>query len=203
MSKGDNPLDRLEGAKEEGYFRRHDADLIAALRAKLANETTAEALKSQTQIQDDSLLLRLAELGITTDTIQVLHLIPLLDVAWADGEIQEVERQLLLEAAEEIGVKTGSARELFETMLKEKPRDELVNAAIDFIGNLLQVLPEAEAEDARGNLLALTWKVADACGGIFGLWGRVDDEERNALRRIGERLNEIQPDAAKTLLGRL
>ena len=86
MSKGDKPLGRLEGAKEESYFRRNDADLIDALRAKLANETAAEAIKAETQIQDDDLLLRLAELGITKDTIQMLHLIPLLDVAWADGE---------------------------------------------------------------------------------------------------------------------
>ena len=114
-----------------------------------------------------------------------------------------MERELLLAAAQETGVTEGSARALFESMLEEKPKAELVNAAIDFIGNLLQVLPKSESDTARDNLLSLSWQVADACGGVFGLWGRVDDDERDALRRIGERLSEIQPDAAKTLLDRL
>ena len=74
MSKGDNPLGRLEGAKEEGYFRQKDAELLDALRAKMAHETTAEAIKSETQVDNDALLIRLAELGITVDTIRVLHL---------------------------------------------------------------------------------------------------------------------------------
>ena len=203
MSKGDNPLGRLEGAKEEGYFRQKDAELLDALRAKMAHETTAEAIKSETQVDNDALLIRLAELGITVDTIRVLHLIPLLDVAWADGEIQEVGHQLLLEAAEATGVTSGDARTLFEGMLETAPKAELVEAAVDFIAHLLDVLPEADATVARDNLLGLSWKVADACGGVFGLWGRVEAGEREALRRIGERLSELQPDAAKTFLDRL
>ena len=42
--------------------------------------------------------------------------------------------------------------------------------------------------------------MADACGGVFGLWGRVEDDEKAALKRIVDSFNQQKPGAADGLL---
>lgn len=203
MSNDSNPIEKIGQANEESYHRNQDNVLIAELRKKMENQARAEALKTETSVADDGVLARLAELGITPETVPVLHLVPLFDVAWADGEIQDGERVLLNEAADAYGITEGPARELFESMLSAPPSSQLVAASTAFISSLLHVLPEDEAAVAKGNLVDLSIRVADACGGVFGLWGRIEDSERAALNRVAERLSEGHPDAAKALLDRL
>tara|TARA_B100001250_G_scaffold378950_1_gene369180 strand:+ start:231 stop:842 length:612 start_codon:yes stop_codon:yes gene_type:complete len=203
MSDKTHPLDQLGQANEESYHRSQDAALIDELRKRLQNEAQVESIKAETGVADDAVLARLAELGITSEMVPVLHLVPLFDVAWADGEVQDGERVLLNEAATATGITEGPARALFEKMLSEPPDAKLVAASMAFISSLLHVLPEGEAEAAKNNLIDLSLRVADACGGVFGLWGRIEESERSALNRVAERLSAGHPDAAKSLLDRL
>jgi len=203
VSNSNNPLDPLERANEESYFHRQDQKLIAELREKMARERNAEAIKSQTGLANDALVAKLAELGVKKETIPVLHLLPLLQVAWADGEIQAGERELLLEAAEATGITEGPAREALEGMLEKRPSDAYFDAALSFIHHMVAALPAGEGEKAKANLVDLAWRVADASGGVFGLWGRVDADEKAALRKIGEALTDGKGDAAESLLGKL
>lgn len=203
MSDKNNPLDPLERAAEESYFHRQDQRLIAEMRDKLARERNAESIRAATGLADEALVQRLAELGVDRDTVPVLHLVPLLQVAWADGEIQGGEKDLLLEAAEATGVTEGPARARFEEMLETRPSQAWFDAALDFIRHMVAALPQGEAEKARGNLVDLAWRVADASGGVFGLWGRVEDDEKNALRAIAQKLAADKGDAASKLLDKL
>lgn len=202
MSKPNNPLDPLERAHEESYFHRQDQKLIEQLREKMARQENAEAIKAETGLADDALIAKLAELGVKKDTIPVLHLVPLLQVAWADGEIQAGERELLIEAAEATGV-TGEARAALEGMLEKRPSDEYFDAALSFIHHMVAALPAGEGEKAKANLVDLAWRVADASGGVFGLWGRVEESEKKALREIARKLTDEKGDAADKLLGKL
>lgn len=203
MSKPKNPLEPLERANEESYFHRQDQQLIDQLRDKMARERNAEEIKAETGLTDEALIAKLAELGVSKATIPVLHLVPLLQVAWADGEIQAGERELLLEAAEATGVTEGAAREAFEGMLQKRPSKAYFDAALGFIRHMVAALPGAEGEKAKANLVDLAWRVADASGGVFGLWGRVDKDEKAALRAIAEKLTDGKGDAAEKLLGKL
>ncbi|MEZ4465938.1 MAG: hypothetical protein R3F60_07725 [bacterium] len=183
----DTPLDPLRRAHEEDFFHKRNQELIEKLRKKLAAEETAEGLKAATHIQDDELLQHLARLGVTQHTLPVLHLVPLLQVAWADGEIQAEERVLLQQAADEANVQ-GEARAAFEEMLKNKPSQEFFDAALDFIRAMLAAMPADRAAAAKANLESLAWRVADAAGGLFGLFGRVEGAEKGALQDITRRL---------------
>lgn len=203
MSKTNNPLEPLERAQEESYFHRQDQKLIDQMREKLARERSAEDIRAETGLTDDALVEQLAALGVKKATIPVLHLVPLLQVAWADGEIQDGERELLLEAAEATGVTEGEAREAFEGMLVKRPPQAYFDAAISFIRHMVAALPGGESAKAKANLVDLAYQIADASGGVFGLWGRVGDEEKVALRSIAEKLTEDKGDAAAKLLGKL
>ena len=203
MSKDSNPLDKLGQANLEAYHKKQDQLLIEALRKKQAISDAIESIKSATGVEDDALLTRLAELGITAEKVPTLHLIPLLDVAWADGEIQDAERALLVEAARIHGVEEGPALSFFEDLLATPPSRELVSAASSFIASLLSILPNDEADAMKTNLVNLSVGIADACGGFLGLWGRIDDDERKALNRIAAAIASEHPDAAKELLARI
>ena len=203
MAHQDSPIGAIGKQKEEGYFQQRDAELIANMRARLTAESTAEDLKAQTGVEDDALLVDLAHHGITLDTVPVLHLMPLIEVAWADGEIQTLERDLIMDAAAQKGITEGPAFEFLTHLLSARPDQTLVTAALKFLAHLVAALPDAEGTAARDNLLELTWRVADACGGVFGLWGRVEDEEKDALKKIVDVFNQSKPDASDGLLKKL
>ncbi len=185
------PLEDLRKAHEEEYFERKNRELVAKLREKLASESGVEALRIGTGVNDDETLRRLAAVGITSETAPVLHLVPLVQVAWADGEVQPDERDMLLRAAEERGMQPGSPPfTLLEAILTRKPSAEFFDAALDFIGALLAAMPADQAADARQNLERLSVQVARATGGLFGRFWNMSDDEKSALEQISRRLDQ-------------
>lgn len=203
MSDKSNPLGGIETAREEAYIRKHDHELIEEMRRRMHAKEDAAELKSATGIKDDALLLRLAELGFDRETLPVLNLIPLIQVAWADNEIQPDERDLLMEAAKAHGVLTGPARDMFDSLLQTPPKPAFYDGALSFIAAMLQALPADESKKVGESLADLAWRVADANGGLFGLIGRVEDEEKEVLQTIAKRLAEGNPAASKKILDRL
>jgi uncharacterized tellurite resistance protein B-like protein len=198
----EKPLGKIEKAKVESYHRRQDEVLIEQLRQKMRQEETAAQIGRTTGIADEGLLARLTGLGINAETVPILHLIPLLAVAWADGEIQEAERALIEDAAQTTKINDGPARALLDELLENGPDGALLEAAMEFITHLMAALPD-EASDAAGKTLAeFAWRIADANGGIFGLW-TVSNAEKETLRDIANQLSISNPTAAETLLSRV
>jgi hypothetical protein len=198
----DKPLGKIEKAKIESYHRRQDEELIDQLRQKMRQEAAADQIGRETGVSDAALLARLTELGLTSETVPILHLIPLLAVAWADGRIQEGERALIEDAAQATRITDGPARALLDTLLENGPDGALLDAAMAFITHLLVAMPD-DASDAAGQTLAeLAWRVADANGSVFGLWN-VNSAEKETLRDIANKLGVGHQAAAETLLARL
>ena len=82
---------------EEDYFRKRDRELIERMRQAAAAEQTRKDLQAKTGLQDPELLRDLEELGFTPDTIALLPLVPVLQVAWAEGGVSPAERKLIVE----------------------------------------------------------------------------------------------------------
>jgi len=194
-----NPLDPVRASHEEEFFHRKNQELIARLRQQLETAERAQALEMQTGIDDRELMSWLAELGITPENSPVLHLVPLFQVAWADGTIQVEERELLEKAAAETGIVPGTpAYAAFQELLKAPPSRGYYDAALIYIRLVLAALPAEQADTARENLQSLAGQVAKASGGLFGLFSKVSDEERTALRRISAQL-ESRPASGHLL----
>ncbi len=203
MTDKTHPLDKLRGAHEEEYFRKRNKELIEAMRQKIAIEAEAKEIEAETGIHDAVIVTHLAELGIDHDTVHMVHLVPLVEVAWADGEIHDEERELLLKAADSAGISGGPARAAFEALLEKRPTQGYFDAALDFVRSMLVVMDDEHARQASNNLEDLGHRIADAAGGVFGLWGRVDDNEREVLKHIADRLHETRPEASSSLLTKL
>lgn len=60
-------------------------------------------------IRNRQLIRELSEGGFDLDTFRVLYLVPLIQIAWSDGDVSPREREKVLEIAGLHGIKAGSA----------------------------------------------------------------------------------------------
>ena len=93
---------------EDEFFRKEDARLIEKLRELKAKEATREELSRISGIKSTAILDRLIQLGVHAETLVALSIVPLAEVAWADGAIDAKEEQAILDRAAKSGVTPGS-----------------------------------------------------------------------------------------------
>lgn len=187
MTERDAFADRARGLEEE-YFRKREAELIAKLRNRAAAEAEQERLGAQIDVADEEILQDLQDLGYTADTVSLLHLVPLIETAWADGRVTEPERALVVQAARARGVEIGSpAEQQLLQWLASRPSDRFFERTLRAIRAVLESRPEAEREAGGRELLALCTSIAEASGGLFG-FGAVSADERKVLARINNEL---------------
>ena len=72
-------------------------------------------------VVQDQLLPQLEVLGIPQEAYQVIRLLPLVEVAWADDRIQAGERQEILEIARSYRVADGTAEAVLTRWLTKRP----------------------------------------------------------------------------------
>jgi hypothetical protein len=74
-----------EKAMEADYFRKENEKLLEKLRQDAKLDDIAVALAEKLQVDNQELLGRVRELGITLETAPALFVTPLVQVAWAEG----------------------------------------------------------------------------------------------------------------------
>lgn len=178
---------------EADYFRKQDDKLLAKLRERAALSEVAQALAEKLQVENAELLRHIAELGITRDTGAAVLLAPLVQVAWAGGQVSEAERQMVLSLATSRGMVPGSpAHAQLETWLKKRPSDDLFATALEAMKDGLAVLPEAERDERIQGIVAAAHRVAEASGGgllrLLGLADGVSHDEVVVLDAINRKL---------------
>jgi hypothetical protein len=170
---------------EDEFFRREDKRLLAKLSEVKAAETSREALAKASGITSPDLLDRLLKLGVTAETVTALSLVPLVEVAWADGSLDARERRTVLERAREAGVEPGStAQALLEAWLERRPDAALLDAWTQMVRSLREQLGPAEAERLKTTLLDHARAVARASGGVLGLGSKVSGAEAAMLATL-------------------
>src|SRR5215216_1178357 len=95
--------------QEEEYFRKREQELIDKMRQRAEADAGRQRLSERSGIADAEILQDLEALGYTPDTVLLLHLVPLVEMAWAEGGVSDRERSLILEAARARGVEDDSA----------------------------------------------------------------------------------------------
>ena len=179
-------------ALEEEYFRKKDRELVEKMRRAAAADQSRSELSKQTGIADPAMLAELQELGFTADTVSLLPLVPVLELAWAEGGITPAERQLLVSLARNRGVAEGSAADhQLTAWMASRPAPDVFGKA----GRLISALLESGGSASKGltadQLVAYCEQIAGASGGMLGL-GRVSAEERTLLTQIASDLKTRQ-----------
>jgi hypothetical protein len=183
-------------ALEEEYFRKREQELIEKLQRRAQEAAGRQRLAERTGVADQEILKDLQDLGYTPETVMLLHLIPLVQMAWAEGGVSDRERALIVEAARARGILADSEadRELAK-WLGQRPSDDFFERTLRAVAAMLQAVPPEEGEAGRRNLLSYSSAIASASGGILG-FGKVSPEELQVLSRITQEL-ERRRDAVK------
>lgn len=170
---------------ENEFFRREDQKLIERMRALADQRSAREALARATGIDDPAVLDELMRLEIRPEMVAALSVLPLVEVAWADGKLDLEERNAVLAHAQEDGIAPGSAeRVLLEAWLAQRPERRLFDAWTRLVRGLTAKLDAAEAARFRTRLLDRARGVARASGGVLGLGSKVSKDESAALARL-------------------
>jgi hypothetical protein len=171
----------------EAIFHEQDQKLRKAFQERMEKMERREQLTRLSGIRDEAVLDRLIELNITAETLAALELVPLVFVAWADGEVQTAERDMLLNLAKAGGLEPQDGRfPLLEHWLKRRPGREMLDAWKGYVRELRRQLDEKQTEELRHELLDRAQNVARAAGGFLGFGDKMSPAERTALADLEE-----------------
>jgi hypothetical protein len=171
-------------SREEEYFRRKDRELVEKMRQAAEADASRRALESTSGIHDPVMLQELEALGFTPDTVSLLPLVPIVQVAWAEGGVSDNERKLIVEFARGRNIREGSAadRQLF-AWLEERPSEEVFARATRLIRAMLDRPDGQTGAWSIDDLIHHCEEIAEASGGVLG-FRRISGEEKALLGRI-------------------
>ena len=169
---------------EEDYFRKRDRELIERMRQAAAAADAHKPLSERSGIQDADLLRDIAALGFTADTVSLLPLVPILQVAWADADVSAAERKLILQIARLRGITEGSpADQQLGAWLASRPAPAVFSGAARLVAAMLAASGGTVQDLAADDLVKYCESIAGASGGILGL-NKISADERAALEQI-------------------
>jgi hypothetical protein len=175
------------GSLEEEFFRREDQHLLARLRGLREAQTARETLSQATGITNAAVLDKLLALKIQPEIVAALRIVPLVEVAWADGSLDEKERKAVLSGAQEAGIPADSAAyALLDAWLKRKPEPHLLAAWTALVQGMIASLPEAEVKELQASLMERVRSVAGASGGMLGLGSKISKQEAAVLEKLSK-----------------
>ena len=177
-------LEERGRALENQFYEKENQEKLHAMKDKLDAQKTKDELRRASGMTDEHVLDMLVALGLRGHTIAALALVPLVEVAWADGTIQANERTAILQAAQGKGLERGKpGYELLESWLQQHPGDELFQAWEAYIKSLAGQLNDEQNRLLRNQVVGFAKMVAAAAGGLLGL-AKVSASEEKVLKRI-------------------
>lgn len=176
---------------EDAFFLKEDQKLIEKRKQLKQMEETKQKLSELSGVKDEAILKRMIELNIGPETLVSLLMVPLVEVAWADGEVDEKEKRAILSAAEKKGIRKGGVEhDVLERWLAHKPDAQLLETWIHYTRALCgQMKPEGRLA-VKNDLLGRARGIAEAAGGFLGLGNKISDAEEAVLRQLAVAFEE-------------
>lgn len=172
--------------EEDSFIRQKEKDdlhnkrrqqQLEALRTQ-EREGIAEVLDTTEELADEALAL-----GFDESTAAILPMVPLIEVAWADGKVTDREASKVLEIAEKRGIQGKEALGFLELLLEKKPSSVFFERTNRVLARILNESPE---DLAKRDVIEQARAVADASGGFLGLGNRISDVEKKALDELAD-----------------
>ena len=151
----------------------------------LAIEKEADIpLSAQLITKNEAILDKLIQLGIRAEVLAALALAPLVEVAWADGSLDERERREILARAEKSGIVPDSpGHAILQSWLERKPEPKLLTAWIHMVEGLCEHMTPEQIKALRTGLIERAQAIASASGGLLGM-GKVSAAEADMIQRL-------------------
>ena len=190
----------MTNEEEEKYFEAKQSEWRSNIRREKRLEAiqekelegVADELNTSEDVAEEAL-----NLGFDQATARVLPLVPLVEMAWADGTVSRAERDRVRELATHFGIESDSeAYDFLELMLAEQPSDAFFDRVNRVVVHLADSDPDTWSSET---LVELLESVAEASGGFFGLTNPINADERAVLRDIAEYF-EVESSRARDIL---
>jgi hypothetical protein len=195
-------FEEIGKGREEAYFLQKEAELIEKLRRKFREEQDRARFADEVGVHDEQILRAFEDLGFTRDTVAILHLVPLVQVAWSDGAVSDNERSKIHDIAALRGITPGAPGYLLvEKLLHTRPSERAFDVCWRVIRAMLAASPEDKRRGLEVSLSAYAAEVARVSGGLLG-FRSISVEERMALERVAREIAEAHTEAARTITGR-
>ena len=183
MAKGDY-LNERDRTLEDDYFRKKDQELIEKMREATALERRTAEYVAKIGFNDPALLQELKDLGFTPDTVSILPLVPIVEMAWAEGGITPAERTMLISLARQRGLLEGSPADLLlASWMENKPSPDTFVHATRLIRAILDTGVAPIGSMTADEIIQHSESIAAASGGVFG-FHKISSEERATLDKI-------------------
>jgi hypothetical protein len=183
----DEVLGDRRKALEEQFFSKHNEELRQKLLKSQEKQASREALAHVAGDADAQVLDKLVELGIGPETWAALEIIPLVEVAWANAQVEAKEHGAILTAAEANGIEADSpSHRLLENWLTHRPDARLLAVWGEYIVGLCAGLDPAQKSALRDEILGRARTVAEAAGGFLGLGNKISPEEEVVLQQLAK-----------------
>ncbi len=177
-------MDERRAALEDEFFHKEDQKKLEQMKDKLSVQATREELRKVSGMTDDEVLDKLVGLGLTGKTVAALSLVPLIAVAWADGAIQDNERDAILHGAQGKGMDEGTpGYQLLSSWLSKQPDDSLFEAWLGYINALTSQLNDEQVRLLKKQILNFANLIAGSAGGFLGI-GKVSGSEEKVIAKI-------------------
>jgi hypothetical protein len=170
---------------EETYFRKREQELLEKLHLRKALEVEREQMAESTGINDPAMLEELQKDGYTEETIALLPLVPLVEIAWTEGGVADRERRMIFHLAQSRGIQPGSkAHKQLSAWLETKPSGRFFEDTLHAIRVMYEALSPEKRRASRESLMVYCNQIAElASGGILGR-GKISDEEQAVISHI-------------------
>jgi hypothetical protein len=168
-------------ALEDSFFAERDRELLARLRGEMFQFEDRRKLAHVSGILDEKVLQDLLAAGVRAETLAAVRMIPLVEVAWCDGDVTAEERHAVLRASAENGIEPDSASYLLlSRWLETRPDPRVLDSWKEYVSALTKLMPVETMLAFRHELESRLRKIAAAAGGFLGR-GKISKKEQETI----------------------
>ena len=171
--------------EEEEYFQREDIEK----KAKLRRERQLKALRQEERANiaeklntSEEVAAEAMELGFDAETARVLPLVPLIQVAWADGKVTRAQADKVKTKAKSFGVEPDTPAYRFLNLLLDEQPTELFFRRVNKV--IRSIVDDDPGGDIDSNVLDWSKAVAESSGGFFRLTNPISKREQSVLEEL-------------------
>ena len=185
MANASAAMERVAKVLEDRFFFAEDKVLRAQYDKLKREEENITALSKACGIMNTAILTELVRLNIRPETATAITLIPIIEVAWADGEIDPKERDAILRGVVKLACGDNDAiTSILSEWLERRPAPELLDAWRLYMAGLCEVMSKESLSQLKTDLLDHARMVAEVAGGFLGLVSPVSPAEQAVLDKL-------------------
>lgn len=190
-----------ERGLEDEYFHKQEVMLIEKIRERMAMVEELRKMSAGEGEVDEEVVEALQDLGYRDTTIRLLHLVPLVQIAWAEDGVSLDERKAILDIAATRGVTPDTeAQAQLLKWLDQRPDESFFKDSLRAIRILLEALPADQRDATRHDLVEYCTQIARVSGGFLG-FHKISATERHHLEEIARMIGSNREETVRRVLG--